>query len=266
MLRKKTPQQERVERFFCNLARFYTIPIDHKWKAGLARLIGEKIGAKDANILGTWILRGSLPKHVIQNILLLDISNDLKEESKRCVAQPAAPSVVGGAVPMDSKEIIARLKTLTGLSQKEIAEQIFGISDKNLSNKIKRGTLDFFRLIRWAAHEKVDLNLLLVGSGSVEAETVPRRVVAGAVAGYEQTPENDLLTMTKEVLRSGTSYAVSLTANILSFYEAVQTKKNLEARLDMLEKKAKVADKVDGLKAEPPNPSFAEGSGGVRTT
>jgi len=108
----------------------------------------------------------------------------------------------------------------------------------------------------------------------IEAETVPPGDVAEGVAGYKQTSEDDLLAMTKEVLRSGTSYAVSLTANIRSFYEAVQTKKKLEARVEnerrLLDHEKRLTalerDRKKALKAEPPIPSLAEGSGGGATT
>ena len=67
---------------------------------------------------------------------------------------------------MDTKEIIDRIKYLTGLKQKDIASEIFGISDKNLSNKIRRGSVDMDILVRWAGNASVDLNWLLTGNGS----------------------------------------------------------------------------------------------------
>ena len=62
---------------------------------------------------------------------------------------------------VEFSKIIQKLKKLTGFNQKQIATHIFDISDKNLSNKIKRNSIDFFKLIRWAVHKNVDLNWLL---------------------------------------------------------------------------------------------------------
>jgi transcriptional regulator with XRE-family HTH domain len=61
---------------------------------------------------------------------------------------------------MEFKKIIERIKTKTGYTQKEIAALIFGISDKNLSNKIKRNSVDLDLLLKWADNESVDLNWL----------------------------------------------------------------------------------------------------------
>ena len=55
---------------------------------------------------------------------------------------------------------------ITGLQQQDIASQIFNISDKNLSNKIRRNTIDLFTIFNWASNEKVDLNWLISGKGS----------------------------------------------------------------------------------------------------
>ena len=73
------------------------------------------------------------------------------------------------------REIIDRIKLITGYSQKEIASEIFGISDKNLSNKIKRGSIDLEALMEWTGNEMVDLNWLLTGSGiSSPPNSIPR--------------------------------------------------------------------------------------------
>ena len=66
---------------------------------------------------------------------------------------------------VDSRSIIDRVKEISGLSLKAIASQIFNISDKNLSNKIRRGSIDFFALIKWASNFSVNLNWLLTGEG-----------------------------------------------------------------------------------------------------
>ncbi|WP_419657738.1 helix-turn-helix domain-containing protein [Desulfosarcina variabilis] len=67
---------------------------------------------------------------------------------------------------MDFKDIIKRIKDYTGFSQKIIAQKIFDISDKNLSNKIRRGSVDLAALLSWASNENVDLNWLFTGEGS----------------------------------------------------------------------------------------------------
>jgi len=70
-----------------------------------------------------------------------------------------------------AREIIDRVMERTGLSQKEIASQLFETPEKSLSNKIGRGTIDYYALLEWAGNEKVDLNWLFTGVGrSVETE------------------------------------------------------------------------------------------------
>lgn len=64
---------------------------------------------------------------------------------------------------MDFKDIINRIKSLTGYTQKVIASELFGISDKNLSNKIKRNSIDIEALVKWAVNDNVDLDWLLTG-------------------------------------------------------------------------------------------------------
>ncbi|MBC2712670.1 MAG: helix-turn-helix domain-containing protein [Desulfosarcina sp.] len=67
---------------------------------------------------------------------------------------------------IDFREIIDRIKFITGYTQKDIATEIFGISDKNLSNKIKRGSVDLDSLIKWSINASVDLTWLLTGKGN----------------------------------------------------------------------------------------------------
>jgi len=62
------------------------------------------------------------------------------------------------------REIIEKIKKATGLNQKQIAIEIFDISDKNLSNRIKDNRIDFIKLIKWAVNNNVDLNWLLVST------------------------------------------------------------------------------------------------------
>ena len=62
------------------------------------------------------------------------------------------------------REIIEKIKKTTGLNQKQIAIKVFDISDKNLSNRIKDNRIDFFKVIKWAVNNNVDLNWLLVST------------------------------------------------------------------------------------------------------
>jgi hypothetical protein len=74
---------------------------------------------------------------------------------------------------VDFKKIIERIKKCTGTTQKEIASDIFGISDKNLSNKIRRNSVDLGPLLVWAGNENVDLNWLLTGDGDPHINRAP---------------------------------------------------------------------------------------------
>ena len=63
---------------------------------------------------------------------------------------------------MNLTDIILKIQSITGLKEKEIAEKIFEISAQNLSTRKKENRLDFPKLIKWAANNKVDLNWLLL--------------------------------------------------------------------------------------------------------
>ena len=67
---------------------------------------------------------------------------------------------------VSQKDIIGRMKSVSGLKTKEIASQIFDISSNNLYNQMRRDTLDYKVIISWAAYEKVNLNWLLTGEGN----------------------------------------------------------------------------------------------------
>ena len=51
------------------------------------------------------------------------------------------------------------------MTQKEIASQLYGISDKNLYNKIKLNSVKLFPVFEWAVHNKLDFNWLITGEG-----------------------------------------------------------------------------------------------------
>jgi hypothetical protein len=63
------------------------------------------------------------------------------------------------------RDIIDRIKLLTGLNQKEIATQIYTISPNNLSNKVRRNTIDIDIIGEWAEHRGVSFDWLLSGVG-----------------------------------------------------------------------------------------------------
>lgn len=130
-----------------------------------------------------------------------------------------------------SKKIILRLKSLTGMTQKDIALKIFKISDNNLSQKIKRDSIDFIELIRWAIHKSMDLNYLMGGKGLDKNKNI-----------------SDLLESARRVLNSGHPMAVeALERNIKYFAHAIE----IEDRLSVAETSIKEMRKeFDNLKNE----------------
>jgi hypothetical protein len=69
---------------------------------------------------------------------------------------------------VEFREIIDRMKSVTGYTQKRLASDIFKISDKNLSNKISRNKIDIASIIEWSVNNSVDLNWLLTGRSDSE--------------------------------------------------------------------------------------------------
>lgn len=63
------------------------------------------------------------------------------------------------------REIFRRAKEVTGLSQKDIAKQVYEITDSNLNNKIRVGSVRLHVLAEWIMHYKVNLHWLLTGEG-----------------------------------------------------------------------------------------------------
>ena len=63
------------------------------------------------------------------------------------------------------KEVVDRIKEVTGLTQTQVATEIFGISVENLSNKIRRNSIDTNEIVIWATKNGYDLNWLLIGKG-----------------------------------------------------------------------------------------------------
>jgi hypothetical protein len=73
---------------------------------------------------------------------------------------------------VDFREIIGRMKSVTGYTQKRLASDIFKISDKNLSNKISRNKIDITTIVEWSVNHSVDLNWLLTGQS--ESDPISR--------------------------------------------------------------------------------------------
>jgi hypothetical protein len=69
---------------------------------------------------------------------------------------------------VEFREIIDRMKSVTGYTQKRLASDIFKISDKNLSNKISRNKIDIASIVEWSVNHSVDLNWLLTGRSDSE--------------------------------------------------------------------------------------------------
>jgi len=68
------------------------------------------------------------------------------------------------------------------------------------------------------------------------------------VKNLEDDPETaGLLSMTREILKSGTEYSVSLAANVRSFHNAIKTEKRLnkmEEKILKMDDKFKQADRI----------------------
>jgi len=70
------------------------------------------------------------------------------------------------------KDIVNRIKEATGFSQTLVATNVFGISVENLSNKIRRNTIDTNLLVSWAENNGYDLNWLLTGKGEPNLKAI----------------------------------------------------------------------------------------------
>ncbi len=125
------------------------------------------------------------------------------------------------------------------------------VSDFANKTGIKQATLHNYTKGRFPSGEsffnicnklKVNINWLLCDNG-------PIYIKEGGSETLDADPEiNDLLQMTREVLRSDTEYSKCLGANARSFHNAIKTENRLqtmEFRLNNIEKK---------IQEEPPEP------------
>ncbi len=133
-------------------------------------------------------------------------------------------------------KIIERIKNLKGFSTKKQVASELGLSAQDLSKREKSGASSLLAIITdWGVNQKVNLNWLLTGEGSpyIKGEEENNGPEADA------DPEvNELLNMTRAVIKSDTGYALSLKANIRSFHDAVETRQeiqNLEQRIAKME-------------------------------
>lgn len=80
-------------------------------------------------------------------------------------------------------EVIERIKKLEGKKEDKEIAKIFGLSNPDLNNRMKRGTL-LPQIIIWAVNEKVNLDWLLTGQEPEKAKLIPE--VAGEIEIIEK--------------------------------------------------------------------------------
>jgi len=135
---------------------------------------------------------------------------------------------------LNVRKIIERIQNKTGMNQTQIALEIFGKSKQGLNNQIRNNTIDFHALVDWGVNEKIDLDWLLTGEGT-PGQASKSNGAENVIEYIVPEPEiNRLLTLSREILQSKTSYANVLDANIRSFYEAIETQKRFDEIEDEL--------------------------------
>lgn len=90
----------------------------------------------------------------------------------------------------DIRKIVDRLVEVSGLKQKEIAEQLYKITPNNFSGKIRDGILRLPPIIDWAVQHDVDLNWLFTGQAAKatpELKVNELAVVRGGVPDFYRT-------------------------------------------------------------------------------
>lgn len=123
-------------------------------------------------------------------------------------------------------KVVARIKGVVGVKNQEDLAPLFGLSPSDFSKRKKSGSL-LPMIFDWAISNNVNLDWLFTGNGpscsSVHADS----------DGTSSLPNSDLamlITMTADILQSGTDYADSLAASIKSFYKSVRMERELSAR------------------------------------
>ena len=133
---------------------------------------------------------------------------------------------------VDIEDVVTRSKRLAGVAHNKELAKILGISDKDFSNRKKRGTL-LRVIVEWAVNGKVDLCYLLEGS-SVKQEFETTHILSELdtwLLEFKEDRERKVIWFEEEVFR-----------HFPEFHEWL--KKREEA--------APVADSVKG--ARPPMP------------
>ena len=117
---------------------------------------------------------------------------------------------------INADAIIDRMVSIYGLSQTKFAKDILGISGTNLSKarKDKKIPEKWFDLV-------------------FDKFAVTKSELCGAIrfendSEDEEIPEDELLVMTKNVLRSNTVYRSALASNIRAFNQAVEDEKEMD--------------------------------------
>ncbi|MEW6670189.1 MAG: helix-turn-helix domain-containing protein [Thermodesulfobacteriota bacterium] len=117
-----------------------------------------------------------------------------------------------------------------------------GIPTTTMQGYVKGRTPHVDHLIRIRDTYRIDLNWLLTGEGEmVWSDSKDTSII------YKEGDDPELielLQMTREVLKSDTNYASSLSANIRSFHESVQLKRqirDLDSRVRRIEADKKAA-------------------------
>ena len=99
----------------------------------------------------------------------------------------------------------------------------------------------------------INLNWLLTGEEEMirgleiepEIQVNKETPLYNKVKNLDSDPETaGLLSMTIEILKSGTEYSASLAANIRSFHRAIKTEERLEERILKIEDNLKQADRI----------------------
>ena len=119
--------------------------------------------------------------------------------------------------------------------------KIIGISPSFLSEVVNLKSGPSFSLLFGIAKEfpGINLNWLLTGEGEI--------IKSDGIDQDADTEVEELINLAKEVLKSGTDYSSSLTANIRSFHHAIRTERlvnNLVSRVGALEARLKKSEKI----------------------
>ena len=151
-------------------------------------------------------------------------------------------------ISIDDKIICERIKDLRSelkITGSEFANKI-GISQGYLSdienaNSSPKKTL----LLAISYIYNINYDWLLTGEGEMIREDKKGSLYNKV---EDEDPEIvDLLSRTMEILKSGTDYSASLTANIRSFHRAIKTENRLngvESRLASLEAERKMSEEI----------------------